>query len=85
MQALEDTGVFAYAAGEEVVAVIKDAEVLDIERGLIVAQAALPPWVIGNVVACVRRGGAAAYVLRYRYDGRAHVCVVEANAIEGAA
>ena len=85
MQAIEDTGVYAYRAGEEVVAVIRGEEVLDVGRGLVLAPESVPPWIIGRIVACVRRAGRPAYVLRYRYNARAHVWVVGAHAIEGVA
>jgi hypothetical protein len=85
MQVLEDTGVFAYGAGEEVVAVTTGAEVLDVERGLPMAPEFLPPWVIGRIAACVRNADGAGYALTYRYDGRAYVCIVRAGAVEGVA
>ena len=85
MQVTHEVEVFAYEAGEEVVAGLSGVEALDVERCAPVPAACMPPWTIGRVVAWVRRAGRPAYVLRFRRHGAVCLCVVDEDAIEGVA
>jgi len=85
MQVTQESLVFAYHAGEEVVAVLDAAEAFDMERGVAVPAVCLPRWTIGAIAACLDRGRRPAYVLRFLHHGSPCLCIIDEAAIEGVA
>ncbi len=85
MQVSDEVEVFAYEAGEEVVAALAGVEAFDVDRCAMVPGVCMPAWTIGRIVARAWRGGRPAYVLRFRHHGAACFCVAGEDAIEGTA
>jgi hypothetical protein len=85
MQTQEQAVEFAYEIGEEVVARLVGAQILDVERGVELPQGGAPDWTICAVIGRVERRGRHGYVLRFRRHGDACVSVVPESAIEGMA
>ena len=76
---------FGYQPGEEVVAEIAGAEVFAVDEGAALAPPFVPPWTIGRIVSCVRRGRQPAYVLAFEHRGSRCVCIADESAIAGVA
>jgi hypothetical protein len=85
MQTQDQTVEFAYEIGEEVVARLGGAQILDVERGIELPRGCAPDWTICAVIGRVERRGRHGYVLRFRRHGDACVSVVPESAIEGVA
>jgi hypothetical protein len=85
MQVQERAAEFAYEIGEEVVARLGGARVLDVERGVELPDGCAPDWTICAVIGRVERRGRRGYVLRFRRHGDACVSVVPEAVIEGVA
>jgi hypothetical protein len=85
VNAIQPAAGFAFALGEEVVARLDCAEILDVARGVEVSTAPRPAWTIGSVIDQVALAGGRGYVLRSRYRGDTYVCIVPEDGIEGLA
>ncbi len=85
MNGIEAVRAFCYQPGEEVIADIADAEVFAVDEGAALAAPFVPPWTIGRIVSCVRRGQRPAYVLAFEHHGSRCVCIADESAIAGVA
>ncbi len=85
MNGLEAVRSFGYQPGEEVVAEIAGAEVYAVDVGAALTASFVPPWTIGRIVCCVRRGQQPAYVLAFEHHGSRCVCIADESAIAGVA
>lgn len=82
---IQQTNVFTYCVGEEVVVLLDEVDVFDLERKTMIPPALLPAWTIGRISCAIVREGRPSYVLTTELLCQPCICVIGEAQIEGIA